>query len=333
MDDLDKISELKLLESLDLGHRKVFKEETRQKENDEFVTDINLLLSKINERINIIKKIPKLEIKYFELESSNSDRQKEKGQIPNSANLLNNQNNKLSNISNQNNLMNQTTENKTPYPIDDSTNKNTNNINNKKFVIPSYSINEKTDTNQNKLNNNFENNQNIESINDEINIETDNNNKIIDKKEIPVKQNIEEESVKDDIVSIPNIDFNNDNNKEERRSLDNINEAKDKSAGDKNSKNEMKDSRDDEANEPEMDLKKNNIGDIISNPDEHDDIPEITENINIPETNNNINTKKLSRNKETIESRNYINSNIKDEEENNQNNSIKKNRRKRRNRK
>ena len=47
MDDLDKISELKLLESLDLGHRKVFKEETRQKENDEFVTDINLLLSKI----------------------------------------------------------------------------------------------------------------------------------------------------------------------------------------------------------------------------------------------------------------------------------------------
>ena len=151
MDDLDKISELKLLESLDLGHRKVFKEETRQKENDEFVTDINLLLSKINERINIIKKIPKLEIKYFELESSNSDRQKEKGQIPNSANLLNNQNNKLSNISNQNNLMNQTTENKTPYPIDDSTNKNVNNINNKKFVIPSYSINEKTDINQNKL--------------------------------------------------------------------------------------------------------------------------------------------------------------------------------------
>ena len=333
MDDLDKISELKLLESLDLGHRKVFKEETRQKENDEFVTDINLLLSKINERINIIKKIPKLEIKYFELESSNSDRQKEKGQIPNSANLLNNQNNKLSNISNQNNLMNQTTENKTPYPIDDSTNKNTNNINNKKFVIPSYSINEKTDTNQNKLNNNFENNQNIESINDEINIETDNNNKIIDKKEIPVKQNIEEESVKDDIVSIPNIDFNNDNNKEEKRSLDNLNEAKDKSAGDKNSKNEIKDSRDDEANEPEMDLKKNNIGDIISNPDEHDDIPEITENINIPETNNNIDTKKLSRNKETIESMNYINSNIKDEEENNQNNSIKKNRRKRRNRK
>ena len=324
MDDLDKISELKLLESLDLGHRKVFKEETRQKENDEFVTDINLLLSKINERINIIKKIPKLEIKYFELESSNSDRQKEKGQIPNSANLLNNQNNKLSNISNQNNLMNQTTENKTPYPIDDSTNKNVNNINNKKFVIPSYSINEKTDINQNKLNNNFENNQNIESINDEINIETDNNNKIIDKKEIPVKQNIEEESVKDDIVSIPNIDFNNDNNKEERRSLDNLNEAKDKSAGDKNSKNEIKDSRDDEANEPEMDLKKNNIGDIISNPDEHDDIPEITENINIPETNNNINTKKLSRNKETIESMNYINSNIKDEEENNQNNSIKK---------
>ena len=292
MDDLDKISELKLLESLDLGHRKVFKEETRQKENDEFVTDINLLLSKINERINIIKKIPKLEIKYFELESSNSDRQKEKGQIPNSANLLNNQNNKLSNISNQNNLMNQTTENKTPYPIDDSTNKNVNNINNKKFVIPSYSINEKTDINQNKLNNNFENNQNIESINDEINIETDNNNKIIDKKEIPVKQNIEEESVKDDIVSIPNIDFNNDNNKEERRSLDNLNEAKDKSAGDKNSKNEIKGSRDDEANEPEMDLKKNNIGDIISNPDEHDDIPEITENINIPETNNNIDTKK-----------------------------------------
>ena len=177
LDDLDKISELKLLESLDLGHRKVFKEEDKQKENDEFVTDINLLLSKINERIEIIKNIPKLEIKYFDIESTNSDKEKEKekekekNQVPSSANLLTNQNNKLSNISNTNNKMNQTDRNATPYPIEDSTNNNTNNNKNKKFIIPTYSINEKTNTNQNKLNNN-------------------NNN--IDKKEILENKNIQE---------------------------------------------------------------------------------------------------------------------------------------------
>ena len=53
INNLDNVSELKLLESLDLGHRRVFKEEIIQKENDEFIENINLLLSKLNERIDI----------------------------------------------------------------------------------------------------------------------------------------------------------------------------------------------------------------------------------------------------------------------------------------
>ena len=320
LDDLDKISELKLLESLDLGHRKVFKEEDKQKENDEFVTDINLLLSKINERIEIIKNIPKLEIKYFDLESTNSDKEKEKekekekNQVPSSANLLTNQNNKLSNISNTNNKMNQTDRNATPYPIEDSTNNNINNNKNKKFIIPTYSINEKTNTNQNKLNNN-------------------NNN--IDKKEILENQNIQEESIKEDILSLSDLDNNKNNKNEKENEKGNLevnisepnlnNKEEDINSLEllKGKKEETKNNNDDDINEPEIELNNKNIVDIISNPG--DDIPEIEiGNNNINNSINNNNNKQTSKNKETYESMNYINSNVKNEEENNPNNDNKK---------
>ena len=69
LDNLDNISELKLLESLDLGHRKIKLEDTKKEENDKFLNDINLLLSKMNEQIISIKARPKIEIKKFDIDN------------------------------------------------------------------------------------------------------------------------------------------------------------------------------------------------------------------------------------------------------------------------
>ena len=172
IDNLDNISELKLLESLDLGHRKVFKEEEKKKENDEFVENINLLLSKLNERINIIKNLPKLEIKPFDLDSiksnksNKSNKPRDQNQIPNSLNPPNTMNNKLGNLTNTNNFANNTFN--TPYPIEGSIDYNLKNK--QKFVIPD-SINEKTNVKLNKLNNNniINGNNNINNENNNIN--------------------------------------------------------------------------------------------------------------------------------------------------------------------
>ena len=54
-DDIENVSGLNLLESLDLGRRKIYKEEAKEKENEDFVDNINLLLSKLNERIDALK--------------------------------------------------------------------------------------------------------------------------------------------------------------------------------------------------------------------------------------------------------------------------------------
>ena len=119
IDDNENISELKLLESLDLGHRKIYNEELKQKENEDFVGDINLLLSRLNERIDALKNIPKLEIKTFDIESVNS-------------NIDTNNNNNNNNIKNNNIKNNLNSINKPESQINNLSN---NNINNNKKQI------------------------------------------------------------------------------------------------------------------------------------------------------------------------------------------------------
>ena len=108
IDDNENISELKLLESLDFGHRKIYNEELKQKENEDFVGDINLLLSRLNERIDALKNIPKLEIKTFDIESVNSNIDtNNNNNIKNNLNSINKPesqiNNPYSNFSSKNN--------------------------------------------------------------------------------------------------------------------------------------------------------------------------------------------------------------------------------------
>ena len=312
-DSLDNISELKLLESLDLGHRKVFKEEEKQKENDEFVENINLLLSKLNERINIIKNLPKLEIKPFDLESNKSNKSnkpKDQNQIQNSNNLPNNNmNNKLSNLSNTNNFANNTFN--TPYPIEGSIDYNIKNK--KKYVIPD-SFNEKNNAKLNKLNNNnnFKENNNNNIISENNNINND----------IPGENYIEGES--NEIKSIEIL--SNDNKKETKSEKGNLEEGsginlkenpKDNKNDNNNSIGEIKNENiknnipNNNKNNPEIEINDNNLEDIVSI---EDDFPSLSEhNDKVPEINNN--TKNQSKTKEVIESMNYINSNIKNEDE------------------
>ena len=91
-DDINNISELKILESLNLGTRKKKSEESKKEENDKFINDINLLLSKMNEQIIAIKKRPKLEIQSFDIDK-----------IDNMDNINNNNNIDSNNMNNENN--------------------------------------------------------------------------------------------------------------------------------------------------------------------------------------------------------------------------------------
>ena len=317
IDDMDNISELKLLESLDLGHRKVFKEETKQKENDEFVENINLLLSKLNERINIMKNLPKLEIKPFDIESiksNESNKPKDKNQNPKSQNVANNNlNYNLSNISNTNNLVNNTYN--TPYPVEDSLNFKHKKM---KYVIPD-SFNEKTNNRFNQINNN-----NINNIKINNNEARNNNNNI--RKNIPGEDYIEVESNQ----SIESLGDNNNNNNNhgisekgniDKKSEINVNnnseDGKNKEdllgkTKNENINNNIPNNDNNNINNPEIEINKSNIEDIVSN---SDDIQEISEDINkLPEANNK-NPKQSSSNKEVIESFNYLNSKVKNEED------------------
>ena len=57
-EDIQNLSQLELLESLDLGHRKVKKEESKV---DDFENVINNLLSKVDNRIDNKKKLFNIE--------------------------------------------------------------------------------------------------------------------------------------------------------------------------------------------------------------------------------------------------------------------------------
>ena len=157
-------SGLNLLESLDLGHRRIYNEESKQKENEDFLENINLLLSKFNERIEALKNIPKLEIKSFDIESINSN-------LNTNNNIINNNNVK----NNRNSINNNKSENQINNPYSNyhsknNENSNSNNLikinnginisetpnlpedNNMKFIIP-----DSTNENLNNANNNLNN--------------------------------------------------------------------------------------------------------------------------------------------------------------------------------
>ena len=180
-DDIENISGLNLLESLDLGRRKIYKEEAKEKENEDFVDNINLLLSKLNERIDALKNLPKLEIKPFDIDSIKSNRNSNNNINTNSVQVkINNMNNSesqnknpyISNISSKNivsnnpsNLINKnngTSIEETPFTPEG-------NQNNLKFKIP-----DSTNENINKANNNL--NNSIPKKDDIIEIESNGEN-------------------------------------------------------------------------------------------------------------------------------------------------------------
>ena len=300
-DNLDNISELKLLESLDLGHRKV-KLEDKKEENDKFINDINLLLSKMNEQIVSIKKIPKIQIQSFNIDNidsnnSNSSRLNKESsnqkinpysKKPSSRNL-NNQSNSKNNFNNGmiNSNNNKDFEGNTPNPGDSNNKKNT-------YKIPD-SLNEKT--NNKIVNNNlFNNNENKE--------ETPHGvyklGSVIDENPISNNKNINENNNNNgDIISDIIISENENNNINNNTYNDNVNNDNEKGGDD-----------------VQIELKE---GDEII-----DEIPEIGDNDN-NEINNNKNNdinkdKNISSNKIIIQSKNYISE--KDEKEENQDNII-----------
>ena len=302
IDDNENISELKLLESLDLGHRKIYNEELKQKENEDFVGDINLLLSRLNERIDALKNIPKLEIKTFDIESVNSNIDiNNNNNIKNNLNSINKPesqiNNPYSNFSsknnansNSNNLINinsglnisdtpglpeNNNNNNLKFRIPDSTNENLNNVNNNlnnnKIVSPNLNINLETSSNK-------ENSKDKENINNNI-INNDN-------KEKNLNESINNKSELN--LKISENEIENNNNNEEKN---------------KNKKNTNNNERDNDV----IEINENNLDELVS-------IPEITENVNKPQEDNNnknnISKEKSPKKDENRESQNGISQNL-----------------------
>lgn len=307
-DDIENVSGLNLLESLDLGRRKIYKEEAKEKENEDFVDNINLLLSKLNERIDALKNLPKLEIKPFDIDSIKSNRNSNNNNINtnsvqvkiNSMNNSENQNKNpyISNISSKNivsnnpsNLINKnngTSIEETPFTPEG-------NQNNLKFKIP-----DSTNENINKANNNL--NNSIQKTDDIIELES----------------NGEDSRHKENISN--NIDTNNNKNilneskkNSERNSINNKSETipkKPENENEKENNNENQNNNENKKNNENIDelieINENNLNEI-------DSIPEVTENNNKPEEkkddniNNNISREKSSRKSESREGENGIN--------------------------
>ena len=165
-EDIQNLSQLQLLESLDLGHRKIKKEESKQ---DDFENVINNLLTKVDNRIDKIKKLSNNEynIKPFDMDS-NSEHNSSK--VNEAKNLKNNKNN-FNNINNKN------------YLEDLNNNNNGNPSINNNFYnnnIPKVSNNLINSQNSERKNNllNSNNNFNIfeENKNNDDNDKNDNNN-------------------------------------------------------------------------------------------------------------------------------------------------------------
>ena len=232
-EDIQNLSQLQLLESLDLGHRKVKKEESKV---DDFEDVINNLLSKVDNRIDNFKNISNvgISIKPFDIDiNSNSEHNSSK--INETKNSKNNKNSNSKNTL-RNNFSNINSKN---Y-LEDLNNNNipsiSNNFNNNN--IPKASINlinsQKSEKNndlftsnnnfnlfeENKNNNENDNNFLKNAKNKDIIIENDNN-----------PNNNQEEFILDDIPEIDqqtnedkafNNNNNNDNNNKYNDSNNNI---------------------------------------------------------------------------------------------------------------
>ena len=301
-ENLENINGLNLLESLDLGHRKIYNEELKQKENDDFVGNINLLLSKLNERIDALKNIPKLEIKSFDIESVNSNLNNN-----NNNNIINN--NAKSNINSINNPESQIVNPYSNFSSKNNVNSNSNNlikINNSKNNsdtpgLPEnnnnndlkYRIPESTNENLNNVNNNL-NNNNIVSPNLNINLET-NSNKEYSKDKENINKNNEEKNLKESINNKSEINLKLS---EKQIESNNNNEKK---------KKKKKNANTNEKDNDEIEINENNLDELLS-------IPEMTENVNKPqEANNNkinISKEKSLQKEENRESQNGISQNV-----------------------
>ena len=227
MDDEDSqnLSQLQLLESLDLGHRKVNKEESKV---DDFENVINNLLSKVDNRIDNIKKLSN--IKPFDIDSNSEHDSPKIIEIKNSNNKnSDNQNilrNNFNNI-NSKNYLEDLNNNDNPYI------NNNNNSNSKDNNIPKVSTNLVNSPNSEKKNdllisNNFnifeENKNNYENDNDNDNkngidlvINSNNNDIIIEDNKNNIPDNSQNEFELEDIPELDqqtneNRAINNNNN-------------------------------------------------------------------------------------------------------------------------
>ena len=207
--DIQNVSELHLLESLDLGisHRKVRREESKE---DNFEDEMNSLLSKLNNQIDNIKKKINTKFQYkplnLDLGMDNSS---------NSIKVFNEPNNKRS----QNEIP---LKNKKPSLISSSLNNEQKNNNNNNLINNNKSINSKIQIKEEESNkiisekNNFiEDNEKNNEYKNENNNKNNNEN---DNKKSLINNNIDD-IIELDIDNIPEIDDNNNENN--KKSLNN----------------------------------------------------------------------------------------------------------------
>jgi len=221
-EDIQNLSQLQLLESLDLGHRKVKKEESKA---DDFENVINNLLSKVDNRIDNIKKLSNVEynIKPFDMDSNSEHNSPNINETKNSNNKnSNNQNILRSNFSNikSKNYLEDLNNNGNPY-INNNFNDNN---------IPKVSNNLINSQNSRKKNDLLTSNNNFNIFEENKNsYDNDNNNGIDLVKDSNNNDNIQENNRNNDpdnfqnefeLEDIPELDqqtnedraINNNNN-------------------------------------------------------------------------------------------------------------------------
>ena len=268
-EDIQNLSQLQLLESLDLGQRKVKKEESKV---DDFENVINNLLSKVDNRIDKIKKISNIEynIKPFEMDSNSEHNSSKINETKNSRNNKNN--------NNQNILRNNFNNINSKNYLEDLNNNNNNNFNDNN--IPKVSNNlinppnsqEKNDFLNSKTNfnlfednkNNYDNDNNNKGNNygNDLLKNENNNDIIIQNNENNIPDNFQVESVLDEIPELDqqenenkvindNNNYNNNNNDIELKIS--LNNKSNKSNGNMNQEENFK------LDENEIELDENSI--------------------------------------------------------------------------
>ena len=229
-DNIQNLSGLKLLESLDLGHRKVRKEETKE---DNFEDDIHKLLSKLNTQLNNVKNISNLNYKIepFNIDINNNSLNssiisKNDNKNDNSPPILKNKNNFISNNNINNSSNNNNINNSSNNNIYNSSNNNINNSSN----------NNNINNNSNNINNNSSNNNNTNnrqfllqnSLNNQSNNNENNKNNFVFQTNTPYGKNnnyfIPNESNNINIGSQISEENNNHQNNNDNNNINNNND-------------------------------------------------------------------------------------------------------------